>query len=237
MHDIRALAIDFSGTLAWPGPNPDASLVASVLADLLGRPLPAAFREAFDAVEDEVARADRRAHTHTAFATVIAQAAARSGADVPDPVAAAEAVFAAVPDAAVDPEAAAAVRRLHRRGWRCVLACNTERSLRARKATLTAAGIAHCFADAVLSCEIGYRKPHPRFYAAVVAACGVPAEHILFVGDNLAKDVFGPRAHGFQSVHVPRADRRDGVDLSRPDTLRHISELPDYLGALGAVPV
>jgi FMN phosphatase YigB (HAD superfamily) len=100
-------------------------------------------------------------------------------------------------------------------------------------ATLGAAGIARCFVATVLSSEIGYRKPNPRFYAAVVRACAVPAGQILFVGDNLSKDVLGPRAYGLRAVHVARADHRDAADPSFPDTLDHITELPDYLAARG----
>lgn len=235
MGGIRALAIDFSGTLASPGPNPDGSCVAEVVAGLPGCTVPADFADVFDAVNHEVRYADRLADLHTPFATVVRRAAERSGAVVPDPVAAAEAVFAALPDAVVDAHAADAVRELHRRGWRCVLACNTERSAVARRSTLVAAGIADCFAAAVLSSEVGFRKPNPEFYAIVARECAVPAGQILFVGDNLTKDVLGPRAYGMNSVRVARYggahDRGPAADV-----LGHIAELPRYLEAVGASP-
>jgi FMN phosphatase YigB (HAD superfamily) len=229
MHAIRALAIDFSGTLATAGPNPDGTCVAEVLRDRLGLGLPDGFAAAFDAVREEIRRTDRDAGVHTPFAAMIARAAERCGADVPDPAAAAEEVFARLPDAAVDADAAAVVRTLHREGWRCVLACNTERSAAARMRTLAAAGIADCFASAVLSSEIGYRKPHPEFYATVARECAVPADQILFVGDNMDKDVRGPRAYGMHTVYVGR--RPAPGDGSACGVLGHIAELPEYLAA------
>lgn len=246
MHAIRALAIDFSGTLARPGPNPDGECVACALRDRLGLDIPDDFATVFDSVHAEIRHADRDAQVHTTFSAVIARAALRCGADVPDAVEAAEAVFATLPDAAVDADAASTVRALHRQGWRCVLACNTERSAAARLRTLAEAGIADCFASAVLSSEIGFRKPHPEFYAVVARECAVPADQILFVGDNLSKDVLGPRAYGMHTVHVTREGVR-GVDTPSGDddraggdrggdgtacgVLGHFAELPGYLAA------
>ncbi|MGA4538441.1 HAD family hydrolase [Uniformispora flossi] len=245
MHAIRALAIDFSGTLARPGPNPDGACVADALRDRLGLDVPDDFAAVFDSVHAEIRQTDRDAQVHTMFSAVIARAALRCGADVPDAAEAAEAVFASLPDAAVDADAASTVRALHRQGWRCVLACNTERSAAARLRTLAEAGIADCFASAVLSSEIGFRKPHPEFYAVVARACAVPADQILFVGDNLSKDVLGPRAYGMHTVHVTRDGVRgvDGppVDDGRGDgsacgVLGHFAELPGYLAATVVLP-
>ncbi|MGA4544084.1 HAD family hydrolase [Uniformispora flossi] len=233
MRGIAALAIDFSGTLARPGPNPDGARVADIVASQLDRDMPPGFAPAFDTAIARIHRADHATERHTPFADAIAQAARRSGLTDLDPAAAAEAVFAAVPDAAVDGRAADAVRRLTRQGWRCVLACNTERSGRARARTLDAAGLTGCFAGSVLSGEVGYRKPHPRFYEAVVTACGVPAPHILFVGDHPEKDVLGPRRHGMIALRVARlgspAPAAGGM-------LGHLADLPDFLASMGAWP-
>lgn len=233
VRGIAALAIDFSGTLARPGPNPGGAWVADIVASLLDRDVPPGFAPAFDTAFARIHRADHATLRHTPFADVIGQAARSSGLTDLDPVAAAEAVFVAVPDAAVDDRAADAVRCLARQGRRCVLACNTERSGRARARTLDAAGLAGCFAGSVLSGEVGYRKPHPRFYEAVVTACGVPAPHILFVGDHPEKDVLGPRRHGMTALRVARlgspAPTAGGM-------LGHLADLPDFLASTGAWP-
>ncbi|MFE3183457.1 HAD family hydrolase [Streptomyces violascens] len=64
-----------------------------------------------------------------------------------------------MPDARVDVEAAAAVRKLHANGFRCVLASNTDHPGPVRLKSLRAAGIADCFDALVLSSALGVRKP------------------------------------------------------------------------------
>lgn len=57
------------------------------------------------------------------------------------------------------------------------------------------------FFEAVLvSGELGYRKPHPYVFDRFVEALGVPADRILFVGDDLEADVQGARDAGLQPV-------------------------------------
>ncbi|ROR43022.1 HAD family hydrolase [Kitasatospora cineracea] len=224
---IRVLAVDFSGTLAQPGPNPDSALVADVLRTLPGVSLPPGFAAAFEAVHRRTRAADRENSTHTPFAQDIRRAAVRSGAHIPDAAAAADTVLSALPDGRVDPRAARAVHRLHAAGWRCVLACNTAVPEQMRRSTLRAAAIDTCFDALVLSSTLGLRKPHPGFYAAVVEASGVDAAEILFVGDNWAKDVLGPQAYGMRALLVaptaPPASATAGV-------IRHFAHLPAVLG-------
>ena len=57
----------------------------------------------------------------------------------------------------------------------------------------------------ITSARVGYRKPHPRLYAAAVAAAGRPPGALLFVGDSYAHDVEGPRAAGMRAVLLDRA--------------------------------
>ncbi|MGR7000630.1 HAD family hydrolase [Yinghuangia aomiensis] len=80
----------------------------------------------------------------------------------------------------------------------------------------------------VLSGEVGYREPHPRFYEAVVTACGAPAPHILFVGDHPEKDVLGPRRHGMIALRVARLGS-PAPTASR--VLGHLAGLPEFLAS------
>lgn len=231
---IRALAVDFTGTIALPGANPDSAAVVAALQALNGV-VPEGFPSAFDTVHRQVRRADRAGNTHTPFAEEIRQAAAVCGAVVPDPAAVADAVLSALPDGAVDPRAARVLRRLRAGGLRCVLASNTQKPEPVRWRTLTEAGIADCFDALVLSSTLGVRKPHPDFYAAVADACRLPARHILFVGDNPAKDAAGPRAFGMQAVLITRLGERKLTDEATGAT-RHFNELPAFLSACGTGP-
>src|SRR5262249_5222378 len=43
----------------------------------------------------------------------------------------------------------------------------------------------------IISSEVGWRKPAPQFFQAVGRACDLPAESILYVGDDPANDYAG----------------------------------------------
>src|SRR5437870_10388208 len=57
------------------------------------------------------------------------------------------------------------------------------------------------FFDAVLvSGELGYRKPHPRVFLALLDQLGTPKEQTAFVGDNLDVDIRGAQQAGIQPI-------------------------------------
>ncbi|SFK20041.1 haloacid dehalogenase superfamily, subfamily IA, variant 3 with third motif having DD or ED [Streptosporangium canum] len=224
---VEALAVDFGGTLARPGPNPDAAIIAEALHGLPGTVIPDGFAAAFDDVTRQVRAADRQRGEQTPFAEQLR----RSGVHLPNPAAAAEAVFTAVPDADVDPRAADALRQLRRMGLVCVLACDTQRPESVRRRTLDAAGIGDCFDALVLSSTLGVRKPHPRCYAAVIAASGCPPERIMFVGDTPAKDAVAPYTYGMRATLISPSGRPEGLDPAI-GVITHLSDLPAYLEGL-----
>ncbi|NVI87515.1 HAD family hydrolase [Actinomadura sp. BRA 177] len=228
---VRALAVDFGGTLAQPGPSPDGAMVAGALRNLKGTSVPEDFATAFDAVARQTRREDRAHGTQSPFADQLMAAARACAAVIPDPHGATEAVFTAVPDAGILPEAAATLRRLHSDGLVCVLACDTQRPEAVRRRTLRAAGIEDCFEALVLSSTIGVRKPHPYFYNAVLEKARCPAEEVMFVGDMPEKDAIGPHRRGMRAVLISPGSRPDNL----PDpvgVIRHFTELPGYLEAL-----
>jgi len=61
-------------------------------------------------------------------------------------------------------------------------------------------GLDPFFRTVLVSGDLGYRKPHPSVFAQLVAELGVPAERILFVGDDLEADIQGARDAGLQAV-------------------------------------
>ena len=228
---VRALAIDFGGTLARPGPNPDGARVAEVLQNLPGAMIPEGFAAAFNDTARRLRREDGVREVQTPFTDLLVRAARACAAVVPDVAAATEAVFTAVPDAAVDERAAATVRRLHSSGLICVLACDTRRPETVRRRTLRTARIEHCFDALVLSSAIGVRKPHPRFYDTVVARTGCAAREILFVGDTPAKDAVAPYSHGMRAVLITAAARPHDLPAAI-GVIARFTELPGYLETL-----
>jgi putative hydrolase of the HAD superfamily len=59
----------------------------------------------------------------------------------------------------------------------------------------------------VISAEVGWKKPAIAFYAEVIRVCGVPAEEILFVGDDFENDCVGAKQAGMRAVLVDGGDR------------------------------
>jgi FMN phosphatase YigB (HAD superfamily) len=61
-------------------------------------------------------------------------------------------------------------------------------------------GLADIFEATVISCEIGYMKPHPRIFQYTLEQMGVEAEEAVMVGDNLRADVEGAKTLGMIAV-------------------------------------
>ena len=81
--------------------------------------------------------------------------------------------------------------------------------------SLRAVGIADHFSGVVVSADLGYVKPHPILFAAVLEQFGVASREVLYVGDNWLADVQGAKRVGMQvaqavywgaAEHFPRQD-------------------------------
>lgn len=104
-----------------------------------------------------------------------------------------------------------ALAALSAAGFRLAIGSNFDGRLRTVVAGLPElTGLGHAL---VISSEVGYRKPHRRFYEAVCENLGLPPERILFVGDDPENDVFGPTRAGLRAVFLDRggAGGPDGV--------------------------
>jgi FMN phosphatase YigB (HAD superfamily) len=88
------------------------------------------------------------------------------------------------------------------------------------------------------SATMGVAKPHPRFFAALQAAAGVPAAAIAYVGDRLDNDVLPASAAGMAAIFVKRGPW-GRVHAVRPEIARaslvvdSLLEIPEALAALG----
>jgi putative hydrolase of the HAD superfamily len=61
-------------------------------------------------------------------------------------------------------------------------------------------GMAPFFDVVLVSGHLGYRKPHPRVFQALIEQFNVPKEHTAFVGDNLEADIKGAQQVGIQPI-------------------------------------
>ncbi|MET8039673.1 HAD family hydrolase [Micromonospora sp. NPDC005215] len=97
-------------------------------------------------------------------------------------------------------------------------------------------GLAGEFAFEVYAHENGLpKKPAPEFFAAVVAAAGVPAGEIVYVGDSWEHDVVAPRRVGLRSVWLNRAGLPRPLGFVPDAEVSTLSDLPSVLSNLPSV--
>ena len=122
-------------------------------------------------------------------------------------------------------DVAPALSRLEQAGIRVAIGSNFDSRLRG-----VAAGLPELcgLLDAVVvSSEVGYRKPHPAFYTAAARALDAPPDRVMFVGDDPANDVEGPRRAGMRALLLDRRGRFADRGLPRIRDLAALLDLGD----------
>ncbi len=122
------------------------------------------------------------------------------------------------------PDVAPAVRDLLGAGFPVRIASNFDARLRGVVAGLRE--LSDLRGSLLISSEIGYRKPHTRFYLAACESLGLRPERVLFVGDDTENDVLGPRRAGLRGVLVNRSGRGKEGGVCVPDLLSLVSARP-----------
>ncbi|HTI51050.1 MAG TPA: HAD-IA family hydrolase [Planctomycetaceae bacterium] len=113
-----------------------------------------------------------------------------------------------------------ALDRLRRTGMHLVLASNFDGRLHGVCDGIPAMRSLTC---RVISAEVGYRKPSPRFFEALLAAAGCRADELLMVGDDRENDWEGARQAGIEAVLL---NRRGGCG---PQEIAGLSELTQWV--------
>ena len=62
------------------------------------------------------------------------------------------------------------------------------------------AGTAADFDTADLSCDYGFRKPDRRLFKAALSKLEIESENVIFVGNDMYRDIFGARQLGIKTV-------------------------------------
>jgi putative hydrolase of the HAD superfamily len=118
-------------------------------------------------------------------------------------------------------DAATTLETLARKGYQLAMASNYDRRLRCVTEGLPALRpIKHL----VISSEVGWRKPSPRFFTAVSRTIGCQAEHTLHVGDDPANDYEGARAAGMRACLLAPRKRKDDKAVVRIERLNDLLE-------------
>ncbi|MCZ7573659.1 MAG: HAD family hydrolase [Ardenticatenaceae bacterium] len=89
-------------------------------------------------------------------------------------------------------------------------------------------GLAHFFQSIVLSCEVGWMKPHPHIFQAALSELGVHPEEAVMVGDNLRADVLGAQAMGMMAIWK-RAPGEAAGDIQPDAIIERLGELLELL--------
>ena len=65
---------------------------------------------------------------------------------------------------------------------------------------LRAVGIDGYFDPIIVSGDFGYRKPDPRLFKAALTALRVAPENVLFVGNDMFRDIYAAKQCGIKNV-------------------------------------
>ena len=91
---------------------------------------------------------------------------------------------------------------------------------------LHAVGLLKYFSPVVVSGDVGYRKPDRRIFEGVLSAMGLSASEVLFVGNNLYRDVFGAQQVDMKTVYY----RANGLEERNEEEARGVKADYDIYG-------
>ncbi|NLI83253.1 MAG: HAD family hydrolase [Deltaproteobacteria bacterium] len=99
---------------------------------------------------------------------------------------------------------------------------------------MQAVGIASYFNPIVISSDHGFRKPDGRLMQKALSGINLKGEEVLFVGNDMYRDIFGARQLGLKTVFFPSNQGLQEMAGVEPDrVIREFSELPRAIRGLG----
>ena len=118
----------------------------------------------------------------------------------------------------------AALDQLHRH-YRLVAVSNGN-------ANIEKTGVGHWFEFSVSAADVGFMKPHPAMFEAVIERSSCLVGEVLHIGDD-HNDVFGARQAGIRSVWLNRNDKKwQYQDCEADFHINSLAELPGLLKEL-----
>ena len=243
---LRAVTVDFWGTLIFEGPRADDRYRERRLADFeailtraglavspraLGRGYEISGRE-LAWVWSENRDVPVLRHVTSLLEGAEAGLSARVAPDVLDALIEAYARPALLVPPRVDEDAGAALRTLAEAGLRLAVVSNTMRTPGAAlRKILDAHGLLTAFTHLTFSDEVGVRKPAAEIFHLTLQRLGVEAREAVHVGDDATLDVLGARNAGLRVIQVVSGDRAPGPHA--PDlVIENLRDLPRAIAAL-----
>jgi HAD superfamily hydrolase (TIGR01509 family) len=244
---IKAITIDFWGTLLFDNPSSDNRYKGRRMKDfanvLAGAGLTvsvATLERAYDASGSYLGRlwqANRDVpvvdHVTAILRLADAELPGRVPADVMKALIDAYARPILLVPPAVDVGASPALRALRAQGYVLAVVSNTMRTpgTTVRK-LLEHFGLMELFSHATFSDEVLIRKPDPEIFALTLRALGCDPSESVHVGDDEVLDVEGARAAGMRAVQVTSASLK-ALGARRPDAaIVSLATLPAAIAEL-----
>ena len=131
--------------------------------------------------------------------------------------------------AKVEPDLPRILKRFADQGLKLAIISNTFIPAEVLDRHLQREDLLKFFAVRIYSCDVRYRKPHPRIFDTAMREVGLKPQEVVFVGDSLVADIRGAHRAGMITV------LKDPTGLKvhrriRPDhVICAISELPALL--------
>jgi len=95
---------------------------------------------------------------------------------------------------------------------------------------MRALGLDRLFNPIVVSGDYGYRKPDRRIFQTALDGLGLKPENVLFVGNDMYRDVHGARQLGLKTVYFSSNQGRKTAAGAEPDYIIYqFAELPQAI--------
>lgn len=95
---------------------------------------------------------------------------------------------------------------------------------------LNTVGLASFFDPIIISGDFGYRKPDVRLFEAALSGMKLEPSEVLFVGNDLYRDVHGPQKIGIKTVFFESGETTQDKERATPDYI--IYSFPELLNAV-----
>jgi putative hydrolase of the HAD superfamily len=98
---------------------------------------------------------------------------------------------------------------------------------------IRAVGLEGSFDAVVISAEYGFRKPDPRLFRAAMEGLGLSAQEVIFVGNDMHRDIFGASRLGIKTIFFASNQGTQSHPGTNPNyVITGFEQLPEALAAL-----
>ncbi len=102
-------------------------------------------------------------------------------------------------------------------------------------------GLKDLFNPIIISADVGWRKPHPSIFNALIKAVEADAETIVFIGDDLKRDIYGADKVGMKTILLSTGitdtedifyEQKISREVNALQEIKSLTEVPDALKKL-----